>query len=110
MNEFTKIAHDYDKGRSGEDVIFWAGETKELARLDEESIILDMGCGTGIYTVGLKDHTSATTCGLDPSVGMLSARAEGHVRGNLTGFTSGTGRHPGTDGTHPPPQGSTPPA
>ena len=76
MKEFTKIAQDYDKGRSGEDVIFWAGETKELARLDEESIILDMGCGTGIYTVGLRDHTSATTCGLDPSVGMLSQAKE----------------------------------
>jgi radical SAM superfamily enzyme YgiQ (UPF0313 family) len=35
---------------------------------------------------------------------------EVHVRGNLTGFTSGTGRHLGTDGIHPPLQGSTPPA
>lgn len=76
MNEFTKIAQDYDKGRSGEDVIFWAGETTELARLDRESIILDMGCGTGTYTVGLREHTSATTCGLDPSVGMLSQAKE----------------------------------
>lgn len=76
MNEFTKIAQNYDKGRSGEDVIFWAGETKELARLDEESMILDMGCGTGIYTVGLREHISATICGLDPSVGMLSQAKE----------------------------------
>jgi len=76
MNEFTKIAQDYDKGRSGEDVMFWAGETKELCCLDEESIILDMGCGTGVYTVGLVDYTSATTCGLDPSVGMLSQAKE----------------------------------
>ena len=67
---------DYDKGRSGEDVIFWAGETKELAHLDEGSIILDMGCGTGIYTVGLREHISSTTCGLDPSVGMLSQAKE----------------------------------
>jgi SAM-dependent methyltransferase len=76
VKEFTKIAQDYDKGRSGEDVIFWVGETTEIARLDEESIILDMGCGTGIYTVGLRDHTSATICGLDPSVGMLSQAKE----------------------------------
>ncbi len=76
MNEFTKIAQEYDKGRSGEDVVFWAGETKELAGLDEESIILDMGCGTGIYTVGLRDHALATVCGLDPSVGMLSQAKE----------------------------------
>jgi ubiquinone/menaquinone biosynthesis C-methylase UbiE len=76
VNEFTKIAQDYDKSRSGENVTFWAGETKELARLNEEAIILDMGCGTGIYTVGLREHTSATTCGLDPSVGMLSQAKE----------------------------------
>ena len=76
MNEFTKIAKDYDKGRRGEDVVFWAGETTELAHLDEESVILDLGCGTGIYTVGLREHTSATTCGLDPSVGMLSQAKE----------------------------------
>jgi ubiquinone/menaquinone biosynthesis C-methylase UbiE len=76
MKEFTKIATDYDKGRSGEDVLFWAGETKELASLDEDSILLDLGCGTGLYTVGLREHTSATTCGLDPSVGMLSQAKE----------------------------------
>jgi len=79
VNEFTKIAQDYDKGRSGEDVIFWAGETTELARLDEGSIILDLGCGTGIYTVGLREHTSGTICGLDPSVGMLSQVRRKHV-------------------------------
>jgi ubiquinone/menaquinone biosynthesis C-methylase UbiE len=76
VKEFTKIAQDYDRGRSGEDVLFWAGETKRLARLEEESVILDMGCGTGIYTIGLRDHTSATICGLDPSVGMLSQAME----------------------------------
>ena len=76
MNEFTRIAQDYDKGRSGEDVVFWAGETTELAGLDEGSIVLDLGCGTGTYTVGLRDHTSATVCGLDPSVGMLSQARE----------------------------------
>ena len=76
MNEFTRIAQDYDKGRSGEDVVFWVGEATEFARLDEGSIVLDLGCGTGIYTVGLRDHTSATVCGLDPSVGMLSQARE----------------------------------
>jgi len=76
LKEFARIAQDYDRGRSGEDVDFWAGETKVLARLDEGSLILDLGCGTGLYTVGLRDHTSATTCGLDPSGGMLSQAKE----------------------------------
>jgi ubiquinone/menaquinone biosynthesis C-methylase UbiE len=69
--EFTKIAIDYDKGRSGEDVEFWAKETKRLANLDHGSLILDLGCGTGIYTLGIGEATSAVMCGLDPSKGML---------------------------------------
>ena len=79
MNEFTRIAEDYDKGRSGEDVVFWAGEATELAGLDEGSIVFDVAWATGIYTVGLRDHSSATVCGLDPSVGMLS-QAMGKTR------------------------------
>lgn len=76
MKEFTRIASDYDKGRSGEDVVFWAGETEDIAHIDEGSTVLDLGCGTGLYTMGLRDHTSASTCGLDPSVGMLSQAKE----------------------------------
>lgn len=71
MREFTKIAQDYDKGRAGEDIGFWVKETERFASLDCNSLILDMGCGTGIYTLGIKAHIKTTICGLDPSVGML---------------------------------------
>jgi len=77
MTEFTKIATDYDKGRRGEDVGFWAGEAERFAGLSGESLVLDLGCGTGLYTLGLAARTSATMCGLDPSIGMLGqARAK----------------------------------
>ena len=33
--EFGKIATEYDKGRSSENVDFWAEETKRLAELTE---------------------------------------------------------------------------
>ncbi len=33
VKEFTKIAVDYDKGRRGEDVGFWAGEAERLGDL-----------------------------------------------------------------------------
>ncbi len=71
MSEFTKVAEEYDRGRSSEDVVFWADETARLAGVDAESIVLDLGCGTGIYTIGIGSHTSAKMCGLDPSIGML---------------------------------------
>jgi ubiquinone/menaquinone biosynthesis C-methylase UbiE len=71
MSEFSKIAQDYDKGRAGEDVRFWAEETERFASLDRNSLVLDLGCGTGLYTLIITTHTKATLCGLDPSVGML---------------------------------------
>lgn len=76
MKEFTKIAEEYDKGRRGENVEFWAGETEKYAGLDSSSLVLDLGCGTGLYTLGIEAQTSATLCGLDPSVGMLGRARE----------------------------------
>ena len=66
----------YDKGRRSENVEFWAGETARLACLHEESLALDLGCGTGIYTLGIGLRTSASICGLDPDIAML-AQARG---------------------------------
>lgn len=79
MKEFSKISSEYDKGRSREDVEFWAEEAVKLARLDEGSAVLDLGCGTGIYTIGIGLWIGATMCGLDPSAGML-----GQARGKTT--------------------------
>jgi len=77
--EFGKIANEYDKGRSSENVELWAAETRRLAGLGEASIILDLGCGTGLYTVGLLEETGAATCGFDPVPGMVGqARNKSH--------------------------------
>ena len=72
MKEFTRIAVDYDGGRRGEDVGFWAGEAERFGGLGCGSRVLDLGCGTGLYTVGIAMRTSASMCGLDPAVGMLA--------------------------------------
>jgi len=76
MSGFESIAKEYDKGRSREDVEFWADEAKRLAKLDEWSIVLDLGCGTGIYTMGIRGRTFAVMCGLDPVGGMLGKARE----------------------------------
>lgn len=74
--EFNKISKEYDKGRGGENVKFWAKETKRLTGINEQSLVLDLGCGTGLYTVGLKEQTQAFVCGVDPVPGMLEVAAE----------------------------------
>lgn len=70
-SEFERIAKEYDKGRARENVAFWADETIRLARLGEACAVLDLGCGTGIYTVGIGSRISSMICGLDPVPGML---------------------------------------
>ena len=74
--EFTRIASEYDKGRRGENVELWGNETKRLANLKEEDIVLDLGCGTGLYTVGIGRESDALMLGMDPAVGMLGEARE----------------------------------
>ena len=74
--EFEKISREYDRGRSAENVEFWSEETARLARLDEESLVLDTGCGTGIYALGIAASSKASLCGLDPVPGMLRQAME----------------------------------
>lgn len=74
--EFGKIANEYDKGRKSENVELWGRETKRLAELDENSIVLDLGCGTGLYSVGIGAETDAVMLGMDPVQSMLGQARE----------------------------------
>ena len=80
MRGFEKIAREYDRGRRGEAVGFWAEETARLAHLYGGSLVLDLGCGTGIYALGIVRGTSVSMCGLDPTADMLAqARAKSNA-------------------------------
>lgn len=74
--EFEKISKEYDRGRSAENVELWSDETMRLAKLNVDSLVLDLGCGTGIYAIGISDRTKASLCGLDPVPGMLRQAME----------------------------------
>lgn len=74
--EFSRIASEYDKGRKGENVEFWGQETTRLANIEEEDLVLDLGCGTGLYTVGVGRESNALMLGMDPEVGMLGQARE----------------------------------
>lgn len=74
--EFSRIASEYDKGRRGENIAFWGEETTRLAELAEEDLVLDLGCGTGLYTVGIGRESDALILGMDPAVGMLGQARE----------------------------------
>jgi ubiquinone/menaquinone biosynthesis C-methylase UbiE len=70
-NIFGNIANDYDKGRRSENIELWGKEAKRLAKLNENSIVLDLGCGTGLYTIGIGAETDALMLGMDPVQSML---------------------------------------
>jgi ubiquinone/menaquinone biosynthesis C-methylase UbiE len=74
--EFGKIANEYDKGRKGENIELWGRKTKQLAGLDEDSLVLDLGCGTGLYTVGVGAEANCMMLGMDPVPDMLGQARE----------------------------------
>jgi ubiquinone/menaquinone biosynthesis C-methylase UbiE len=73
---FNKVSGTYDRGRVSEDIWFWAGEAEKLAKLNQGSMAVDMGCGTGNYGLGIATRTGCTVIGFDPSIGMLKQAHE----------------------------------
>ena len=73
---FNKVSGNYDRGRVSEDIWFWAGEAERIAHLDAGSLVVDMGCGTGNYGLGIQARTGCTVVGFDPSIGMLKQARE----------------------------------
>jgi ubiquinone/menaquinone biosynthesis C-methylase UbiE len=79
--EFARISNIYDRGRSAENVEFWAEEAERLVGLHEGSLVMDLGCGTGIYGLGIMERSSSVVFGFDPVPDML-----GKARDKAPGF------------------------
>ncbi|MGQ9679543.1 MAG: hypothetical protein ACUVV4_02075 [Candidatus Bathyarchaeia archaeon] len=50
---------EHDKGRSVENIKLWIEEKSRLTNMGE-SLVLDLGCGTGIYISALKFFTGVS--------------------------------------------------
>ena len=73
---YNKVSRSYDTGREASIETF--EKVVRLLNIDNESVILDMGCGTGNYTSALQP-VSKNVIGIDLSEGMLEQARAKHV-------------------------------
>jgi len=79
--DYDVASRDFDnlRGRTVTNRI-WTDSITRLGHIERKSKVLDIGCGTGRHTLGLRDECGAEICGLDYSGGMLS-QANSKFRG-----------------------------
>ncbi|UCF08631.1 MAG: methyltransferase domain-containing protein [Thermoplasmata archaeon] len=72
--DYTKIARYYDNVRitSPDYLRFWSSRIMQYGSITERSKVLDIGCGTGRFTLMLAKISSAEVYAIDPSDEMLS--------------------------------------
>lgn len=72
--DYEKIAEFYDKGRSlsEQNIDLWLGLFSKYSRAGESSRVLDLGCGTGRFTVPMAYKLNYVLTGADSSEEMLA--------------------------------------
>lgn len=72
--DYSAIAPNYDAGRRLSDDLIgkWVGLIRDRGRLKPGDWYLDLGCGTGRFTIPSAETISARMVGADLSAGMLS--------------------------------------
>lgn len=70
----TTVPQRYSKARALQpDVMaLWIKEIQMMTGVNERSVILDLGCGTGRFSFPMAIHYGSTVIGVDPSGKMLS--------------------------------------
>jgi len=72
--DYSKIAKTYDTYRQVKEI--WLSKIIEFSEVEADKVVLDFGCGTGRYALGISDLKNPTICGLDPSIEMLRQAVE----------------------------------
>ena len=68
--DYSKIAEYYDKVRPMPAGI-WLSKIIEYGKIDANCAVLDVGCGTGRFPLGISTVKSSMVCALEPSIDML---------------------------------------
>jgi len=89
---YDTIAPDYAESRQmlPETLAQWLGLIVQEGRLSGDSVVLDLGCGVGLFTDPLAHATGATVCGVDLSREMLR-QVPPALAGLLTPFVQADG-------------------
>ena len=68
--DYSKIAEYYDRVRSAPAPIL-VSKIIEFGKIDKKSTVLDVGCGTGRFSITISNITGSDICAIDPSIEML---------------------------------------
>ena len=89
-----KIAGQYDAARyiPEETMSLWLDTIANHIPADEINMVLDVGCGTGRFSVQVAKKFKANVIGIDPSTTML-VKANKNVKNELVSFCNGDAGH-----------------
>ena len=73
--DYSKIAEYYDKVRPMPADV-WSSKIIEYGEIEENCAVLDVGCGTGRFPLGISAVKNSVVCALDPSIEMLKQAVE----------------------------------
>ena len=81
--DYSKIASFYDKGRSlsGQNIDLWLGLISKFSKAPENAKVLDLGCGTGRFTLPMVSRLQFRVTGADASKEMLAKAKEKDAAG-----------------------------
>jgi ubiquinone/menaquinone biosynthesis C-methylase UbiE len=73
QDHYDRLAASYDENwaYSPEFISWMTGHIVERLRIHSGDRVLDLGCGTGLYSRGLAEHADQVLC-IDPSANMLN--------------------------------------
>jgi len=67
--DYSKIAKYYDRVRP--EPTIWLSKIIEYGKIDVDCAVLDVGCGTGRFPLGILNQRKCVICALEPSIEML---------------------------------------